>query len=98
MLEKYQIICARMQKNVLKRDTENAIIVVVSHVWLAMSNRQEKAWQDIQCYIECHDYGISCGFLEKYYKMFYLPGLYVNPIILDIIENNKEACKLLFED
>lgn len=59
---------------------------------------QEKAWQDIQCYIECHDYGISCGFLEKYYKMFYLPGLYVNPIILDIIENNKEACKLLFKD
>lgn len=86
-----------MQKNVLKRDTENVIIVVVSHVWLAMSNRytgleekcpllgdycnqeekdcdkcinQEKAWQDIQCYIECHDYGISCGFLEKYYNMY----------------------------
>ena len=58
---------------------------------------QEKAWQDIQYYIECHDYGISCSFLEKYYKMFYLPGFYVNHIILDIIENNKEACKLLFE-
>ena len=44
---------------------------------------QEEAWKKINCYIECHDY---------------LKKLYCNPIILDIIEHNKNECKLLFEE
>lgn len=59
---------------------------------------QEEAWQKINCYIECHDYGISYDFFKNYYESYYLKKLYCNPIILDIIEHNKNECKLLFEE
>ena len=29
---------------------------------------QEEAWQKINCYIECHDYGISYNFFKQYYE------------------------------
>lgn len=58
---------------------------------------QEMAWQKINCYMECHNYDISYEFLKNYFVSYYLKKLYCNPIMLDIIENNKEECRLLFE-
>lgn len=58
---------------------------------------REKAWQIIECYMECHDTELSYGFLREYYLSYYAKGLYCNPIMKDIFENNKEECKFLFE-
>ena len=54
---------------------------------------KEEAWQKIECYMECHDIELSHNFLREYYLSYYVKGLYCNPIMKDIYENNKEECK-----
>lgn len=65
---------------------------------MCKESEREIAWGSLVCYMECHSFeSYSCDFLKKYYVGYYAKGLYCNPIMRDIYENNKEACKILFE-
>lgn len=59
---------------------------------------KEEAWQIIERYMNCRDIDLSRNFLREYYLSYYVKGLYCNPIMRDIFENNKEECRFLFED
>lgn len=63
----------------------------------ARCTNKKEAWIRIQNYIDNHDYDILHEFYENAYELFHVPGWH-SAMIIDIIENNKLECKLLFEE
>ena len=58
---------------------------------------EEDAWQRLQCYIDCHNYDWTFDRIKHDYQKYYLNGSYCSHTLMDIIENNENDCKMLFE-
>ena len=57
---------------------------------------EEDAWQRLQCYIDCHNYDWTFDRIKHDYQKYYLNGCYCSHTLMDIIENNKKDCEMLF--
>ena len=57
---------------------------------------EEDAWQRLQCYIDCHNYDQTFDRIKHDYQKYNLNGSYCGYTLMDIIENNKNDCEILF--
>lgn len=57
---------------------------------------REEVKRKIEEYLKENGNGWTYDFLERYYKTYYLSGLYCNPEFLEIVKNNEPECRLLF--
>lgn len=57
---------------------------------------EEDAWQRVQCYIDCHNYDWTFERIKHDYQKYYLNTCYCSHTLMDIIENNKNDCEMLF--
>ena len=58
---------------------------------------EEEAWQKVQCFIECHGYDWTFEHLKHDYQAYYEHGYYCSHTFLDVVKNNEQECRLLFE-